>query len=541
MDVIANNIANVNTVGFKGARATFADSFYQNLQGASGPDPMTGRAGTNPLQIGLGVGLGSIDNLMHQGVSQRTDNAMDVMLTGPGFFIVNSAEGNFFTRAGNINEDRLGNLHINGMQLMGWSTHANPDTGVHEVDRSSLVPLSLSGDKRNMPAEPTSIVGLAGNLGERDLDDNDQVIRTMRIYDSLGNSYSVDVQFTLHRNTSMASAGGDILTPNTYWTFAFMTRDGSTTRPALQGEQVAAWSGNDRTGEPAMLGLHAIWATQEGALAGSGGVDPDNFIPFGTIAFNSRGELIGKGSATVWPAPPAAAPTGSNMPLTSGVDRPANGLWPNLMIPGVTQRPPGVSGTAVHTWSSSNFEMLVFPRSGVDPRATFGDTNRRVMSYSPPGPGTGATVAATTPVGTISVDASELFQRNGNTTMIVEARDGNPPGVLSEISIGGDGTITGRFTNGRLRTLGQIPIANFRNPPGLQRVGNNLWVPTANSGPFDGIGQIGTMQGGALEMSNVDLANEFTEMITTQRGFQAASRTITVSDEMLQELVNLRR
>jgi len=99
----------------------------------------------------------------------------------------------------------------------------------------------------------------------------------------------------------------------------------------------------------------------------------------------------------------------------------------------------------------------------------------------------------------------------------------------------------GRFTNGRLRVLGQIPLALFRNPAGLQRMGNNLWVPTANSGPFDGIGQIGTMQGGALEMSNVDLANEFTEMITTQRGFQAASRTITVSDEMLQELVNLRR
>jgi len=92
-----------------------------------------------------------------------------------------------------------------------------------------------------------------------------------------------------------------------------------------------------------------------------------------------------------------------------------------------------------------------------------------------------------------------------------------------------------------LRTLGQIPVAQFRNPPGLQRVGNNLWAVTANSGPFDGIGQVGSMQGGALEMSNVDLANEFTEMITTQRGFQANSRIISTSDEMLQELVNLRR
>jgi flagellar hook protein FlgE len=81
----------------------------------------------------------------------------------------------------------------------------------------------------------------------------------------------------------------------------------------------------------------------------------------------------------------------------------------------------------------------------------------------------------------------------------------------------------------------------FRNPAGLQRMGSNMWAVTANSGTFDGIGEIGDIRSGALEMSNVDLAQEFTEMIVTQRGFQASSRLISVSDEMIQELVNLRR
>jgi len=107
--------------------------------------------------------------------------------------------------------------------------------------------------------------------------------------------------------------------------------------------------------------------------------------------------------------------------------------------------------------------------------------------------------------------------------------------------VGPDGIITGRYSNGETRPLGQIPLAFFRNPAGLERMGNNLWAVSANSGPFDGVGGFGNVLPGTLEMSNVDLSNEFTEMITTQRGFQANSRIITTSDEMLMELVNLKR
>jgi flagellar hook protein FlgE len=123
--------------------------------------------------------------------------------------------------------------------------------------------------------------------------------------------------------------------------------------------------------------------------------------------------------------------------------------------------------------------------------------------------------------------------------------DGAWPGTLNGISIGSDGKITGKYSNGKTKVLWQIPIAKFKNPAGLERVGNNLYASTPNSGDFDGIGEEAaggtSLLPGVLEMSNVDLAAEFTEMITTQRGFQANSRVITTSDEMLQELVGLKR
>jgi len=521
MDVIANNIANVNTVGFKSQRATFADAFYQRIQGASGPDATTGRAGVNPQQIGLGLNLASIDNIMTQGATQRTDRSTDVTLTGPGFLIVQDSGGQFFTRAGNIGRDFQNNLHINGMQLMGWSTHVVD--GRHVVDRSALVPLSLGGDKQSMPAEPTSILNMVGNLNITQLTDWDpdtgrgHVTRSMAIYDSLGNRYLLDVRFTYHRDFSEAAAS-----PHGYWTFEILTElvdinTGeivTTTPPPVPAagnnyrHVIPAFLGNDRE-NPSFLGMclfgDADLTPPIGAV-GSGTIADFalNMVTSGTIAFNSRGEVIGKGVADV---------------DSDGVIIPVEFDPTNTDV---------IRGNVFD-------HIRVVPVAGVAPSATFGDTNV-ISSYSPTAPH-----PSLMSIGNMTFNMSELFQRGGNTTMRVLTMDGGAPGDLVDLSIGGDGTIMGRYSNGRTRVLGQIPLALFQNPEGLERVGANLWVPTANSGAFDGVGLIGSMQGGALEMSNVDLANEFTEMITTQRGFQAASRTITVSDEMLQELVNLRR
>lgn len=142
------------------------------------------------------------------------------------------------------------------------------------------------------------------------------------------------------------------------------------------------------------------------------------------------------------------------------------------------------------------------------------------------------------------VDGITGFARE-STTAIVD-QDGFTMGTLESISIDGTGVITGVFTNGTSRSLAQIALASFNNPSGLQRDGGNGWMKTPNSGEpvirRPGIdSQVGSISAGTLEMSNVDIAQEFTNMIVAQRGFQANARTITTSDEMLVELVNLKR
>ncbi|MHB8170472.1 MAG: flagellar hook protein FlgE [Thermincolia bacterium] len=159
-------------------------------------------------------------------------------------------------------------------------------------------------------------------------------------------------------------------------------------------------------------------------------------------------------------------------------------------------------------------------------------------------PGTGATTFAAGPTA-INLDFSKLTQYSSESTARAISQDGNEAGVLSTYTMDKSGVITGVYSNGLNKVLGQVALVNFDNPPGLIKEGENLYRKSNNSGNPDvgaaGKGGRGTISPGSLEMSNVDLSQEFTDMIITQRGFQANSRIITTSDEMLQELVNLKR
>jgi len=488
MDVIANNIANVNTTGFKSQRALFTDAFYQNLQGATGPTRNPLSPGMNAQQIGLGLNMGTIDNIMTQGASQRTDNPFDVSISGAGFFIVQMGDGGRgFTRAGNINMDSQFNLHINGMSLMGWGTRVDA-SGRHVVDGSRLEPMTLGGEKQTMPGTSTEFIDMVGNLHPSMADDPDAerpvITRTMSIFDSLGNVYTVDVRFTFWPEHSQANDSAF-----SYWTFEFENDDDGV---------VAFRNGVRETANRAVLGIDAV-------TGGNGGGDG----PFGALAFNTDGTLVGVRS---WAAPdPVTDPLFTDADL---FEADPTGDWTILT-------------TGTRYW-----DMSIVPISGVAPSASFGSGVEIDLDEDDP-------ISS----GTIRIDSSRLTagMDAASHRFRIDTVDGGPMGTLRDISIGADGTIIGSYTNGAMRILGQIPLAVFDNPAGLERAGANVWLESANSGSFDGLGEVGAMQGGALEMSNVDLASEFTEMITTQRGFQAASRTITVSDEMIQELVNLRR
>ncbi|HPZ06302.1 MAG TPA: flagellar hook-basal body complex protein, partial [Clostridiales bacterium] len=209
MDVIGNNVANVNTVGFKSGRVTFQEIFSQTLKGASAPDAATGRGGTNPMQIGLGLGVGAVDTITTRGSLQRTDNPTDMSIEGDGFFICKGgATDTFrFTRAGNFGIDKLGNLVTgSGLNVYGWQALKTDGSGEFDTEKP-IEPINLYTDayrnKRIISAKATSRAQLSGNLDAAmplvdEIDDPqaEQMFSVpMTVYDRLGNDYKVDVLF----------------------------------------------------------------------------------------------------------------------------------------------------------------------------------------------------------------------------------------------------------------------------------------------------------------------------------------------------------
>lgn len=413
MDVIGNNIANVNTVGFKSGRVTFQEIFNQTLRGAGAPDAATGRGGMNPMQVGLGIGVGAVDTITTRGSLQRTDNPTDLSIEGEGFFVVKGGSGDTFrfTRAGNFGIDKLGNLVTgSGMNVYGWQEYDRV-TGEYKTE-NPIEAINLYSDiynknKRMISAKATENAVFAGNLNSgynntpTNADPNFTVPVT--VYDSLGNDYKINVKYW--KTGATASS--------TTWT----------------------WSADDST-------------SSSFGVAGSG-----------TLVFNDLGAI------------------------TSGM------------------------------------------------------TNSLVLT---PASSTGTSAV------TIKLDFNKLTMYSADSSAKPTSVDGYPTGNLVTFNIGGDGILTGIYSNGQQQSLGCVALASFENPAGLQKVGDNMFIPTTNSGDFKkglkaGSEGVGTLNPGTLEMSNVDLSKEFTEMIVTQRGFQANSRIITTSDEMLQELVNLKR
>jgi flagellar hook protein FlgE len=156
----------------------------------------------------------------------------------------------------------------------------------------------------------------------------------------------------------------------------------------------------------------------------------------------------------------------------------------------------------------------------------------------------GYTFAADVTV-TLGGDASPLTQYAGATSAAARSQDGAEMGELQTFTMDSSGVLVGVFSNGQTQKLGQVALANFANPTGLEKAGDSLYRGSANSGPATvgaaGAGGRGLLANGSLEMSNVDLAQEFTNLVVAQRGFQANSRVVSASDEILQDLVNLKR
>lgn len=431
MDVIGNNIANVNTVGFKSGRALFSEVFNQTLSPAKAPEQVSGNGGSNPMQVGLGIGVSAIDTIMTRGSIERTDNIMDLSIDGEGFFITGgpTAGTNMFTRAGNFSIDQNGDIIAgNGMKLFGWNEYTNdPEKGISFDTDQAIRPINIyydeqNGNKKVISSRDTKDVLLAGNLNagvevleEEIAPDSEQrphYTSPFTVYDTLGNEYRINLEYFKV----------DVTDEHSEWKVRVRSIDDEK-------------EGYETTIEPQIL--------EE------------------SIFFNKNGSI--KEDSVV-----------------------------------------------------------------------------KEMMKIIPGELKGAEEME------IELDFSTLTMYDGESTVRANFVDGNKMGNLVSFSIGADGVITGVYDNGKQMPLGQVAIANFDNPAGLTKMGENSFMESANSGKFirplkPGEGGSGQLTAGTLEMSNVDLSREFADMIITQRGFQANSRIITSADEMLQELINLKR
>lgn len=469
MDVIGNNIANVNTVGFKGSSVTFSDILYQTTSAATGPNETTGTGGINAMQIGLGANLASITtNITGSGGAQRTDQWSDLMIEGDGFFVVNSNGTNYFTKAGSFNVDANGNLCTpSGALVMGWQV-SEDDPSTCKSDTVSALRV-MSPDKLFSEPEATTNCIVSGNIDKNDTQIQSDAagrVANVQFYDNLGELYTVALNVKQNEDPEQTNVYS-VTVSNVY---------------GSDGKSVFVQENVDEDG-------NITYAA----------------TPITSFDFN-----------------------GTN--VTVEVDEETGEVTIDM------------EGANL-TFNSESGRFV-----NIDGGADAQDENNPSVSFQ--------LVADGGPFVPIDIDFSSLtmFAQSGTTTLessrgTVESSSvgaGKAVGNMTGISIDKAGKIYGTYDNGDQLLLGQIVVATFANPAGLESIGNNMYATTQNSGDFDGIGKDVTATGGkfdtgVLEMSNVDLANEFTDMIITQRGFQANSRIITTSDTLLEELINLKR
>ncbi|HWR36681.1 MAG TPA: flagellar hook protein FlgE [Clostridia bacterium] len=417
LSAIANNLANLNTVGYKQTRATFRDLFYQRI-GSNG-------AG-DPIQIGAGAAVGSLSTVFTGGNVETSGISTDVAITGDGFFVVEKDGMLQYTRAGNFSESPEGFLVTeDGAQVLGYpSINGQISTG------QGLGPIQLGKGQIN-PPQATSTLQMKTNLDANALAGT-TFSTPLTVYDSLGASHVVTFKFT--------KTGADAL-GNSAWSYEASV-------PSLEMKPALDASGNPIPIDPKV----------------------PKAVVSGSVSFDGFGKLV-----------------------------------PSIDI----------SGLPIYDDVALNI-------SGFANGANDLNTSWKVFDNK---------VGLLTQVAAPS-DTASTYQ------------DGFGAGSMLDFAIGADGVVLGAFTNGT-KMLGQLALATFPNVQGLTRQGHNNFASTLASGQAaigePGTGGRGTLAGGALELSNVDIAREFAQLIMAQRGFQANARAITTFDEITQETINLKR
>ncbi|MBR6014274.1 MAG: flagellar hook-basal body complex protein [Selenomonadaceae bacterium] len=606
MDVIGNNIANINTVGFKSSRVTFSDMLAQTQTGASSPSDNLG--GTNPKQIGLGAAVASVDLIFTDGSPQATGKNTDVALSGNGLFVLKSGNQTYFTRDGAFEFDAEGNYVLpgSGYYVQGWNA-VDGSLNTNAPTTNIIVPAG-----KTMPAAATTAVDFNGNLnsgspiitaitytkgtGDETTVLNGGKITAVEFQDAQGNKVdgadSLDDEGVAQAKITYTDYQGN--TGKTAVVDA-VTYKGSVT---VGGEYVSSVNVDGKNVISATLTLsdgttqkvttgyyqlaHSIPVTTSASLYDSEGnthlitllLDKKNATRDEIAALQKaypNYETTDKANYDAalekfnnrWMAYIAPS-TGEKDPAVQYTQTEKNGSKTEGYLNRITKEDYETKKTEYNALSEKEKALVINPEEMYYPiYDTSGETTEdHILAYGAAGYiyfNTDGSLNSAETSGSqmllqysdgngsddtsASIDFSGLTQYSGGSTAFPTA-DGYAFGVLQSVAVDGAGIITGTYTNGVRRFEAQIAVAQFVNSTGLTKVGTSLFQESNNSGAANvkTVSALGlTVTPAALEMSNVDLSNELSDMIITQRGFQSNSKIITVADEMLETIINMKR
>ena len=533
IEVVGHNLANLNTTGFKARRAHFSDIFYETVKGGAG-GALGETGGSNPAQIGNGSKLATIGVNFTQGNLEATGAEFDFAIDGEGFFVLDSGQGELFSRAGVFHVDQNGFLvdsatgyHVQRTGNIGEATGTEPGFQT-SGDDSIQIPLGAI-----VPGQATTSANLVGNLSPSAGAATSQMLLTtgglttaaapatsLTLLNDLDNVTTpfqtgdvINIQGTDHNGTAINSqlavdgttTVNDLITAiDTQFADASASLSASGQLELTANDTGSSMLSLNLTSEQANVGQ--IDLTDQQFVVDQLGQDGES-VRGGLEVFDERGDghLIGVSFERM---------PDDTWTMTADID-PSAGTLSDATVEGITFRPNG------------SIDIVNGPDSQIAIQFA-GQSDPQIIDF---GFGDAGSLSGLT---SISGDSN-----------LASTQDGYSTGTLVAISVDGSGLIEGIGSNGRRFEVAQVALATFRNPNGLSAEGNNFFAQTISSGDANvgspasgGRGRINT---GQLEASNVDIAVEFTRLIVAQRGFSANARTITVTDEILEELNSLIR
>lgn len=492
MDVIANNLANVNTIGFKSGTTYFADVLSQSISGGS--------SGT--MQVGRGVAVSEVQTQFGAGSFETTGNSTDVAIDGDGFFMVNDMEGaTFYTRAGAFRLNSSGLLvDTNGNKVQGKVVAGGEPTG-------ALADINLS-DVQSTP-EVTTTFSIGANV-DSGTEAGAQYNTTQTVYDSLGEKHTLNATFT---KTEHSGVG--------YW--GVQSSLDSTNATSISAD------GFTFNSDGVMTGMYTGTASAVTEVTAGTGT--------ATVALNRPGMVYQTGTMTLTRGAASWNITAdggyTNATITSSGT--AGDVTISLDGTGATD----ITLTPALVWAAGDTATFTVTHTPVA-------LNDITVNFSGALAG-GATIGdgGNLSWDLVGTDALDITQYSTSSVIRALTADGYASGNLKTLSISDSGRISGFFTNGQTSDLAQLMLAQFSNPWGLKKMGSNLFGETVASGAaiqnYPGQSGMGTLTPNTLEMSNTDIATEFIKMITAQKAYQASARVVTTQDSLMQELMNIKR